>query len=104
MLAPITSVGPGRVLHKSVQAGEPEAMPKFQEKLLTRFVTSCGAAFCLREAHSCILAGNHIANARRARQPIRSRSARDGGAPQQPDRLMGHAAVQKLVQRGSWLQ
>jgi hypothetical protein len=35
-------------------------MPKFQEKLLTRFVTSCGAAFCLREAHSCILAGNHI--------------------------------------------
>eukprot|EP01046_Picozoa_sp_COSAG06_P093992 COSAG06_NODE_40160_length_404_cov_5.144262_1_plen_57_part_01 len=57
MLAPITSVGPGRVLHKSVQAGGPETMPKFQEKLLTRFVTSCGAAFCLREAHSCILAG-----------------------------------------------
>ena len=41
-------------------------MPKFQKKLLTRFVTSCRAAFCLREAHSCILAGNHIANARRA--------------------------------------
>ena len=78
-------------------------MTKFQKKLLTRFVTSCRAAFVL-ERHSCILAGNHIANARRARQPIRSRSARDGGAPQQPDRLMGHAAVQKLVQRGSWLQ
>ena len=79
-------------------------MTEFQEKLLTRFVTSCGAAFCLKEAHSCILAGNHIANARRARQPIRSRSARDGGAPQQPDRIREHDAVQKLVQRVSWLQ
>ena len=56
-------------------------MTEFQKKLLTRFVTSCRAAFCLKEAHSCILAGNHIANARRARQPIRSRSAHDRGAP-----------------------
>jgi hypothetical protein len=55
-------------------------------------------------SHTCILAGNHIANARRARQPIWSRSARDGGAPQTPDRPMGHARLQKLVQRGSWLQ
>ena len=77
-------------------------MTEFQKKLLTRCVTSCRAAFCLREAHSCILAGNHIANARRARQPIRSRSAHDGGAPQQPDRLVGHIARQKLVERGSW--
>ena len=29
MLAPGPSVDPGRVPHKSVQAGEPEAMPKF---------------------------------------------------------------------------
>eukprot|EP01046_Picozoa_sp_COSAG06_P120300 COSAG06_NODE_67647_length_251_cov_0.769737_1_plen_40_part_10 len=40
MLAPIPSVGPGRVLHKSVQAEEPDAMTEFQGKLLTRFVTS----------------------------------------------------------------
>jgi hypothetical protein len=33
MLARDPSVGPGRVLHKYVQAGEPEAMPKFQEKV-----------------------------------------------------------------------
>ena len=49
MLAPIPSVGPGRVLHKSVQAEEPDAMTEFQKKLLTRFVTSCRAAFCLQQ-------------------------------------------------------
>ena len=47
MLAPDPSVGPGRVLHKSVQAEEPDAMTEFQKKLLTRFVTSCRGLFVL---------------------------------------------------------
>ena len=43
MLAPVRSVGPGRVLHIPVQAEEPDALPEFQKKLLTRFVTSSGS-------------------------------------------------------------
>ncbi len=43
MLAPVPHVGPGRVLHISVQAEEPDAMAEFQKKLLTRFVTSSGS-------------------------------------------------------------
>ena len=53
-------------------------------------------------SHTCILAGNHIANARRARQPIWSRSARDGGAPQQPDRLMAWFSQSYFTQKGIW--